>query len=692
MSLCLLVAFSVSALDRLYINDFSISPGETKQVEIMLYNETSFSAIQADIFLPDGLTIEQEDGDYLFELTDRKGRDHTVSSRKLSSGAIRIVIASQSLKVFSGNSGALVTFNITADASFGESTAIEINHVIASEVNLTQHNLPDTSCTVTVDTPPGSNDRLYINDFGISAGETKQVQLMLDNELPYTALQADIYLPQGLAIEKEDGEYIFELTNRKGSDHTIASTKLSNGAIRIVVLSQSLQEFSGNSGALVTFNISADASFTETEVIELKRILVSEGNQVQHALPDTTCTVTYEGNIIPPGINDRFYINDFSIWPGQTKQVEIMLDNELPYTALQADIYLPEGLTVEQENGEYLFELTNRKGSSHNISSTQLSNGAIRIVVLSQSLQEFSGDSGALVRFNITATPSFGNGGVIELKRILTSEVNQVQHALPDTICTVTRDAGIPATGITLNKSELVLEVGSTEALVATVTPSDATVSTVTWTSSNPSVATVDTMGNVTAFSLGSATVSATTIDGSNLTASCQLTVIPATVLATGITLNKSELSLEVGATETLVATVTPSNVTNGSVTWISSDTTIATVSSSGLVTALSTGTATITATTADGTNLTDTCQLTVNNQVITGDFDFMVDGIAYNINSDNETVTVTCTDDSDTYAHNYPGLVTAIIPLTVTHDGVTYTVVGIAEHAFRNCKTLCRQ
>ncbi len=443
LSLCLLVALSASALDRFYINDFSVCAGETKQVEIMLDNETSFSALQADIYLPEGLTIEQEDGNYLFELTDRKGLDHTVSSRKLSSGAIRIVIASQSLKVFSGNSGALVTFNIIADASFSGTKQIVINHVIASEVNQAQHNLPETSCSVTSHIP-GTNDMLYISDFGISAGETKQVEIMLDNELSYTALQADIYLPQGLTIEQEDGEYLFNLTSRKGSDHTIASTLLSNGAIRIVVLSPSLQQFGGNSGALVTFNISADASFTETNNIQLKRILVSEENQTQHALPNTTCIVTYEGNIIPPpGSNDALYINDFGISAGETKQVEIMLDNELAYTALQADIYLPQGLTIEQEDGEYLFNLTSRKGSDHTIASTKLSNGAVRIVVLSPSLQQFGGNSGPLVTFNISADASFTESSNIQLKRILVSEENQVQHALPDTTCIVTYEGSI---------------------------------------------------------------------------------------------------------------------------------------------------------------------------------------------------------------------------------------------------------
>lgn len=91
-------------------------------------------------------------------------------------------------------------------------------------------------------------------------------------------------------------------------------------------------------------------------------------------------------------------------------------------------------------------------------------------------------------------------------------------------------------------------------------------------------------------------------------------------ILATGITLNKSELSLEIGNSETLIATVTPSNVTNGSVTWSSSNTSVVSVNSSGIVTANAAGSAVITASTTDGTNLSAVCSVTVNPAKITGD------------------------------------------------------------------------
>ena len=303
VAMCLLAALSAEAVDTFYINDFSINPGETKQVEINLDNELSYTALQADIYLPEGLTIEQEDGDYLFELTNRKGNNHTISSTMLSNGAIRILIASQTLKTFSGNSGPLVTFNITADNSFSGPKTMEMKNIIATDSERILHYFPNQVTTVSQDngqTPTGENDRFYINDFSISAGGTKQVEINLDNELSYTALQADIYLPEGLTIEQEDGDYMFFLTDRKGRDHTISSTMLSSGAIRILISSQTLKTFNGNDGALVTFNITAANSFSGTNIIQMKNIIATDEERNLHYFPNTECIVTGDGAVVEP--------------------------------------------------------------------------------------------------------------------------------------------------------------------------------------------------------------------------------------------------------------------------------------------------------------------------------------------------------------------------------------------------------
>ena len=173
-----------------------------------------------------------------------------------------------------------------------------------------------------------------------------------------------------------------------------------------------------------------------------------------------------------------------------------------------------------------------------------------------------------------------------------------------------------PATGISLNKTAATLKANQTVSLTATVTPSTATNKKVSWKSSDESVAAVSSDGVVTAFKVGTTNITATTTDGTNLSATCQVTV--EATLATGISLNKKAVTLEVDDNETLTVTVTPSDASNKKVNWKSSNTSVATVSSTGVVTAKAVGTANITATTTDGTSLSATCKVTVEPTLVT--------------------------------------------------------------------------
>lgn len=173
---------------------------------------------------------------------------------------------------------------------------------------------------------------------------------------------------------------------------------------------------------------------------------------------------------------------------------------------------------------------------------------------------------------------------------------------------------GEPVQSVGLNKTELALEVGKTGTLEAKVEPSDATNKNVTWSSSNPEVATVDN-GVVTAVSAGEAIITVTTEDGAK-TATCKVTVnAPQTVPVTGVTLDKTSLDLKTGDNTTLTATVNPESATNKDVTWISDKPEIAAVEG-GTVTAKAAGTAIIAVTTIDGGKIA-TCKVTVTPKTV---------------------------------------------------------------------------
>ena len=182
--------------------------------------------------------------------------------------------------------------------------------------------------------------------------------------------------------------------------------------------------------------------------------------------------------------------------------------------------------------------------------------------------------------------------------------------------CAVTVKAKtVSVTDVTLDRTELTLTEGETETLTATVKPDNADNRKVTWSSDKTDVATVDGAGKVTAVKAGEATVTVTTEDGGK-TASCKVTVKAKAVNVTEVTLDKTELTLTEGETETLTATVKPDNADNRKVTWSSDKTEVATVDGDGRVTAVKAGVAVVTVTTEDG-GKTATCKVTVKAKTV---------------------------------------------------------------------------
>ena len=171
--------------------------------------------------------------------------------------------------------------------------------------------------------------------------------------------------------------------------------------------------------------------------------------------------------------------------------------------------------------------------------------------------------------------------------------------------CSVTVTSGtVAVSSIQLDKTTLELEEGESATLVATISPDDATDKTITWTSSKEEVATVKD-GVVSAVSEGEATITASAGEKSS---SCKVTVTKKVIAVESITLNNTELCLDLGDHETLIATVSPEDASDKSVTWSSDNPTVASVDN-GTVKAHNAGTATITAKAGDKTA---SCSVTV--------------------------------------------------------------------------------
>lgn len=154
------------------------------------------------------------------------------------------------------------------------------------------------------------------------------------------------------------------------------------------------------------------------------------------------------------------------------------------------------------------------------------------------------------------------------------------------------------------------ISIGETSQLSVSYTPNDTNVMNATFSSSNTAVATVSADGLVTGISQGNATITATAYNESNqaITSTLNITVSPISV--SSISLDQTSLSIKAGRKVTLSPTILPANATNKTITWSTSNSSVATVAN-GVVTAIAAGSATITVTTQDG-NKTATCAVTV--------------------------------------------------------------------------------
>ena len=346
-------------------------------------------------------------------------------------------------------------------------------------------------------------------------------------------------------------------------------------------------------------------------------------------------------------VNFTFYLDDDDAYPSGGRTVQLKLDGLIPQSTSGAAwrvVDVDEGLytytitgtarsatlalkTITNANGfdgSYAVTLNAYDNANAIYHEASHGNKAQRITVDPTSHTMHAGETKTIkatiwpaetgtgdiswTSDNTSVATVDGNGKVTAVS-VGTARITAA-HSGQSATCVITV-APIEVKRITLDRTSLNLGLNKTRTLVATVAPSNATDKTVTWTSSDSSIATVSNTGVVRGIAYGTATITATSSNG--LTATCTVHVVPTPV--EGVSLNKTSTTLLINGstygTEQLSATITPADAVNKNVTWTSSNPAVATVSSTGLVTAVANGTTTITVTTEDG-NYTASCTVKV--------------------------------------------------------------------------------
>ncbi len=211
-----------------------------------------------------------------------------------------------------------------------------------------------------------------------------------------------------------------------------------------------------------------------------------------------------------------------------------------------------------------------------------------------------------------TSIASVNSSGVVTAKAAGTATITAKANDGSGCSATCSITVNVPVTGVKLNISNTTLTVAKSETLTATISPSNATNKSVTWSSSNSSIASVAN-GVVSAKAPGTATITVKTVEG-GFTATCTVKVDDS--ITPVIVLNKTKTTIALGQKETLIAKVTPDSESGKSLTWSSSNTSVATVTSSGEVMAKSVGTTTITVK-ADYGSCTASCEVMVINGAV---------------------------------------------------------------------------
>lgn len=263
-----------------------------------------------------------------------------------------------------------------------------------------------TICS-TVSALAGNN--LVLGDGGpitIKPGEEKEIEVNMTNDDVIYAMQFDMKLTSS-KIEIVEGSLKIN-EDRIDRESFMATLYHMNAANdykwRISFLTKDFSPIMGKEGPLATFKIKASESFTTNDNATIKFSTCSgadeNGKKVAIDCPKYQAVTPYVGNLTTSE-------KAFSIKPGGTHKVDVVMNNEIYFNGMQTDITLPKGLQIEKKaNGKFKFEYSDRLSSNFAISSLE-KDGKVRIVLSSLPIDKITKGEGAIFSFNVVADADF---------------------------------------------------------------------------------------------------------------------------------------------------------------------------------------------------------------------------------------------------------------------------------------------
>ena len=273
------------------------------------------------------------------------------------------------------------------------------------------------------------NNKLYIEDFDIAPGQTKTLDIILENEDPVSSLQFDITFPTGLSYVENSLERVTSRITR--TSHSIVAAKQGKNVYRMGILSTSSEMANSavkfNEGALLRIKVKADIDYKGSS-INITDIIGSNGTVSPSVRLDMdACEVN--ANVHVGDLKNEQ--TDVVVRPLEFATVDFALDNIIDIVGLQAVVTLPEGINLaEDKDGEYI-TYSNRL-SGNVVASISLLPGETnkyQLLISSLTSDKFEGSEGTLFGLNIMANKSFKSGD-IKVSDIKVSSVYGVSYDL----------------------------------------------------------------------------------------------------------------------------------------------------------------------------------------------------------------------------------------------------------------------
>ena len=448
--LSLLYVLGLNAANTLWIDDFSINQNETKEVWIKMSNTDPISMIMFDVVLPDGLSIVTgSNGNPEAELYNSRIFYYHQISTSIVDDNPRFLVQPKSTNPgneISNCNGQFVKISVAANRHFYGSPQIYITNVSATDAQSNPVSFSTTPTTVT-----GPNNSLWIDNFSIVKGETKEVWVNLKNEIPVCVFRFGLILPEGLSV----------VTDENGKPEASLST---SSIFQNHGLTTAIPWFSTIPNYLVT-PINSDESTIigcdgHAVLIKLKASDDFGGGDIYFDYPFCADEQNWDYEMstspVTVTVSSKLWIDDFSIAKGEEKDVYVNLNAGEPIKDIDFKLVMTDGLSVATDSeGWPDITLCDSPALANYTIMKGYTGGKLTVYVVSHDDALITDYNGPIVKVKFKAPEDFTGPGVINFNDAIYYDAQDEPHDFitPATEVTLATDYKLAVAGVRVTSS-----------------------------------------------------------------------------------------------------------------------------------------------------------------------------------------------------------------------------------------------